>query len=62
MYDIFFSYPHKDSEKVMLILEALQARGLKIWIDRNEIRDFAGITRSKSVHNQIQGSYGVLFP
>jgi tetratricopeptide (TPR) repeat protein len=46
MYDIFFSYPHKDSEKVMLILEALRARGLKVWIDTNEIRDFAGITRS----------------
>ena len=46
MYDVFFSYPHKDSEKVMLILEALQARGLKVWIDTNEIRDFAGITRS----------------
>jgi len=30
----------------MLILESLQARGLKVWIDRNEIRDFAGITRS----------------
>jgi tetratricopeptide (TPR) repeat protein len=46
MYDIFFSYPHKDSEKVMQILEALRARGLKVWIDTNEIRDFAGITRS----------------
>ena len=46
MYDVFFSYPHKDSEKVMPILEALQARGLKVWIDTNEIRDFAGITRS----------------
>jgi tetratricopeptide (TPR) repeat protein len=46
MYDVFFSYPHKDSEKVMLILEALKARGLKVWIDTNEIRDFAGITRS----------------
>ena len=46
MYDVFFSYPHKDSEKVMLILEALQARGLKVWIDTDEIRDFAGITRS----------------
>jgi hypothetical protein len=46
MYDVFFSYPHKDSEKVMLILEALQTRGLKVWIDTNEIRDFAGITRS----------------
>jgi tetratricopeptide (TPR) repeat protein len=46
IYDVFFSYPHKDSEKVMLILEALRARGLKVWIDTNEIRDFAGITRS----------------
>jgi len=46
MYDVFFSYPHKDSEKVMLILESLQARGLKVWIDTDEIRDFAGITRS----------------
>lgn len=46
MYDVFFSYPHKDSEKVMLILEALQARGLKVWIDTDEIRGFVGITRS----------------
>jgi hypothetical protein len=46
MYDVFFSYPHKDSEKVMLILKALQARGLKVWIDADEILDFTGITRS----------------
>ncbi|MCK5217732.1 MAG: toll/interleukin-1 receptor domain-containing protein, partial [Methanosarcinales archaeon] len=45
-YDVFFSYPHKDSQEVKQIYEALQARGLKVCIDTNEIWDFAGITRS----------------
>jgi len=46
MYDVFFSYPHKDSKDVMQIYEGLRASGLNVWIDHNEIRDYASITRS----------------
>lgn len=46
MYDVFFSYPHNNSKEVMQIYEALRARGLNVWIDHSEIRDYASITRS----------------
>ncbi|MFA4957157.1 MAG: tetratricopeptide repeat protein [Candidatus Methanoperedens sp.] len=45
-YDVFFSYPHKDAAEVQQILEALQSEGLNVWIDKSEISDFDGITRS----------------
>ena len=45
-YDIFFSYPHKDAEEVKQILQALQAEGLNVWIDKSEISDYASITNS----------------
>ncbi|UJS21207.1 MAG: toll/interleukin-1 receptor domain-containing protein [Candidatus Brocadia sp.] len=45
-YDIFFSYPHKDAKEVQHILQALQAEGLNVWIDKSEIRDYESITRS----------------
>ncbi|OOP56863.1 MAG: hypothetical protein AYP45_06545 [Candidatus Brocadia carolinensis] len=45
-YDIFFSYPHKDAKEVQNIFQALQAEGLKVWIDNSEIRDFESITKS----------------
>lgn len=45
-YDIFFSYPHKDAEEVNIILEALRAKELNVWIDQSEIQDYASITRS----------------
>lgn len=47
-YDIFFSYPHKDVEKVQQILQALQAEGLSVWIDKSEILDYASITNAFS--------------
>jgi len=45
-YDIFFSYPHRDSDEVNQILKALQAQGLNIRIDQSEIRDYANIHQS----------------
>lgn len=45
-YDVFFSYPHKDVIEAEQILKALQNLGLKIWIDKEEIRDFESITKS----------------
>jgi hypothetical protein len=45
-YDVFFSYPHRDSREVKLILEALLTVGLKVWIDKSGISDFESITQS----------------
>ncbi|MCK4937157.1 MAG: tetratricopeptide repeat protein, partial [Methanosarcinales archaeon] len=45
-YDIFFSYPRKDEKEVNLILKALQAKGLSVWIDHSKIQDYASITKS----------------
>ena len=45
-YDVFISYAHSDTEPVQAIAAALRERGLQIWIDEQEIEDFASITRS----------------
>jgi tetratricopeptide (TPR) repeat protein len=45
-YDVFFSYPHKDSSEVERIHKALQDLGLEVWIDKTEILDFESITNS----------------
>jgi hypothetical protein len=45
-YDLFISYPRKDMEKVMPICRALQDDGLKVWIDENDVSDYASITES----------------
>jgi len=62
-YDIFFSYPHKDEEEVNLILEALQAKELNVWIDQSEIQDYASITRSiieGVAHSKVLVAYNSL--
>jgi len=62
-YDIFFSYPHKDEEEVNLILEALRAKGLNIWIDQSKIQDYASITRSiieGVAHSKVLVAYNSL--
>jgi hypothetical protein len=59
-YDVFFSYPHKNAGEVNLILEALRARGLNVWIDHSEIRDYASITRSITeglAHSRVLMAY-----
>jgi len=59
-YDVFFSYPHKDAREINLILEALRARGLNVWIDHSEIRDYASITRSITeglAHSRVLMAY-----
>jgi hypothetical protein len=54
----FFSYPHKDAEEVKQILQALQAEGLNVWIDKSEINDFASI--SISIFNGLAHSKALL--
>ncbi len=59
-YDIFFSYPHKDAKEVEHILQALQAEGLNVWIDKSEINDYASITRSiveRLAHSKVLLAY-----
>lgn len=31
--DVFFSYAHTDLERVIPIVNALRARGLRVWLD-----------------------------
>jgi TIR domain len=43
-YDLFISYRRKDSNHVRPLVDALKSRGLSVWIDQNEIDEFAPIT------------------
>ena len=45
-HDLFISYRRLDSDRVLPLLDSLKKRGLSVWIDKEEIADFAGITRS----------------
>ncbi len=45
-YDVFVSYAHVDSPEVTPIVDALTARGLRVWFDDRAIEDFASISRS----------------
>jgi hypothetical protein len=45
-WDVFVSYARSDLEVVIPIAAALQARGLGVWRDEEEIEDFEAITRS----------------
>ena len=49
MVDVFVSYRHKDAPAVASLADALAARGLSVWLDRDRIEDFASITRSIEV-------------
>ena len=46
MYDIFFSYSHKDKGEVLPICRALQAARLDVWIDETKSEDGKSITGS----------------
>jgi hypothetical protein len=45
-FDIFVSYAHVDGEAVGRLIGALEGQGLAVYLDREEIVDFEGITRS----------------
>ena len=45
-HDLFISYRRLDSDRVLQLLDSLKKHGLTVWIDKEEIADFAGITRS----------------
>jgi hypothetical protein len=37
-YDVYVSYSHKDALFVQPLVDALEARGIKVWYDSGEIR------------------------
>jgi hypothetical protein len=43
-HDVFFSYRHVHSERVRPVVQALEARGVRVWFDEKDVDDFAGIT------------------
>jgi tetratricopeptide (TPR) repeat protein len=43
-FDLFVSYRRKDTERVLPLVDALRKRGLSVWLDQNEIGEFAPIT------------------
>jgi len=43
-YDLFISYRRKDAERRLPLVTALGQRGVPVWIDQQEIGDFAPIT------------------
>ena len=45
-WDVFVSYAREDLDAVTPIAAALQARGLGVWRDEEEIEEFEAITRS----------------
>src|SRR5947207_15798109 len=45
-FDIFCSYAHVDGEAVRQLVEALEAGGLAVYLDSEELVDFESITGS----------------
>lgn len=45
-YDIFLSHAWADGDRPKQMADALTSAGLRVWIDADEIKDFAGITHS----------------
>jgi tetratricopeptide (TPR) repeat protein len=43
-FDVFVSYAHADRERVLVLRDALAARGLAVWLDEQGIETFASIT------------------
>lgn len=46
VYDVFISYPRKHLAEVEPIKDALEAEGLRVWFDTNDIQDYESITTS----------------
>ena len=45
-YDVFLSHAWADGDRPQEIKAALEAAGLRVWFDADEINDFASITRA----------------
>ncbi len=45
-YDVFLSHAWADGDRPRQIKDALEAAGLRVWFDAEEINDFASITRA----------------
>jgi hypothetical protein len=43
-FDVFVSYAHVDRERVLVLGDALLARGLLVWLDDRELETFASIS------------------
>ena len=43
-YDLFISYRRRDADRVLPLVDALLRHGLHVWLDQNDIGDFADIT------------------
>src|SRR5262245_2213198 len=46
LFDVFISYAHADEGPVRRLAAAMKNVGLRIWIDRANVADFASITES----------------
>jgi Flp pilus assembly protein TadD len=42
-FDVFLSYAHADRERVLVLREALEAQGLRVWLDEREVETFESI-------------------
>jgi len=58
LHDIFFSYRRHELHRAAPLLEALEAAGLHVWRDQNDIPDFASVT--ERVFEGIAGSKAFL--
>ncbi|GAB3479545.1 toll/interleukin-1 receptor domain-containing protein [Nocardiopsis coralliicola] len=45
-WDVFFSYPRADYRLAEPLISALRERGLRIFVDSSNVRDFSSISRS----------------
>lgn len=44
LYDLFISYRRLDDQRVRPLVNRLRGLGIDVWIDENEIEDFAAVT------------------
>lgn len=44
LYDLFISYRRLDAQRVRPLVDRLLGLGVEVWIDENEIEDFAAVT------------------
>ena len=44
LYDLFISYRRLDAQRVRPLVDRLHGLGIEVWIEQNEIEDFAAVT------------------